>query len=131
MKIKYKYITGEVSEVEVSDEIGVEIMESRRAEKNQGRKNKYYCYSLDGILYEGLEYATEETPDSIIENLELNAMLSEALTQLTDTQRRRLLMLSKGLSFREIARLENTSHSKICKSIEQARKKIINFLNFF
>ena len=25
MKIKYKYITGEVAEVEVSDEIGIEI----------------------------------------------------------------------------------------------------------
>lgn len=131
MKIKYKYITGEVSEVEVSDEIGVEIMESRRIEENQVSKNKYHCYSLDGILYEGLEFASMETPEKTFEDKEFNKKLADAMSHLTDTQRRRLELLADGLTYREIAEAESTNPARIFKSVEQARKKIIKILNFF
>lgn len=45
MKITYKFTTGEVTEVEVSDEIGAVIVESRRKEENLARKERYHCYS--------------------------------------------------------------------------------------
>lgn len=56
MIIKYKFATGEVTEVDVSDEIGAVITASRKAEHALEERNRYHCYSLDAIDYEGLEY---------------------------------------------------------------------------
>ncbi len=56
MLIKYKFADGTATEVEVSDEIGAVITASRRAEHALEERNRYHCYSLDAILYEGNEY---------------------------------------------------------------------------
>lgn len=128
MKISYKFTTGEVTEVEVSNEIGAVIVESRRKEENLARKERYHCYSYDAVEYEGKEYADRNTPETVYETKMLEKQLSEGLELLTETQRRRLLQYASGLSYREIARFENTTHSKISKSIEQARKKLKRFL---
>ena len=42
-------------------------------------------------------------------------------------QRRRLLMVTEGLSFREIARREGKDIKTIRESIEGARKKFLKF----
>lgn len=125
MKIKYKFATGEVTEVEVSEEIGAVITASRKAEHALEERNHYHCYSIGAIDYEGMEYADPDTPESIHEKFERDKRLYAALATLTETQRRRLLMLADGLSYREIARREGVSdHKKIIKSIDGARAKI-------
>ncbi len=48
MKIKYKFITGEVTEIEVSENIGNIILDSRRIESNQNRKERYHCFYIEG-----------------------------------------------------------------------------------
>lgn len=63
MKIKYEFADGTVSEVEVEDSIGAFIIEDRRLEDNLSRKERYHCYSLDVVQFEGSEYGTEETPE--------------------------------------------------------------------
>ena len=128
MKISYRFTTGEITEVEVSDEIGAVIVESRRIEENLARKERYHCYSYDAIEYEGKEYEDENTPETVYDAKILEKQLSDGLLLLTETQKRRLLQYASGLSYREIARLENTTHSKISKSVEQARKKLKKFL---
>ena len=60
MKVEYKFADGTVSEVEVSEEIGTYIMDSRRKENSANRKERYHCSSLDAILYEGSEFGYEE-----------------------------------------------------------------------
>lgn len=128
MKIKYKFATGEVTEVEVSEEIGAVITVSRRAEHALEERNRRHCYSIDAVDYEGMEYTDPDTPESIHEKSERDKMLYAALETLTETQRRRLLMLADGLSYREIARREGVSdHKKIIKSIDGARAKIKKF----
>ena len=62
MLIRYKFNDETVSEVEVPEEIGAVIIESRRLEANYDRKERYHCYSLDSITYEGKEYADDDTP---------------------------------------------------------------------
>jgi hypothetical protein len=59
MKIQWKFADGTTSEVEVNEELGNYITASRREESNLDRKERYHCYSLDAIDYEGLEYATD------------------------------------------------------------------------
>lgn len=57
MKIKYRFANGEVSEVEVDDELGAVITASRREEENYERKMRYHCpYSIDKLVYEGEDY---------------------------------------------------------------------------
>ena len=122
MIIKYEFQDGEVIESEVEEQIGEIIIESRRLESNADRKERYHCYSLDAVVYEGAEYGTESTPESLLTELENNQHLYETFQRLSETQRRRLLMLASGLSIREIARRENANYKSVYESIEAGRK---------
>ena len=51
-------------DVEVREEIGNLILDSRREESNQDRKERYHCYSLDAAEYEGEDYADGSTPET-------------------------------------------------------------------
>ncbi len=132
MIIKYKFADGSVKKVEVSDEIGCFIKESRRLEANLSRKERYHCDSIEGSLFEGRELSTSETPEKVlikeIDSKGLAQRISDTLNKLTDVQRRRLLLCIKGLTVREIARLEGVGVNAVGKSISAARK---NFKKFF
>ena len=56
MKITYKFVTGEVAEVEVSEEIGAVIVDLDRQEYNNDHKETRRHYSLEGKVYEGMDY---------------------------------------------------------------------------
>jgi DNA-binding CsgD family transcriptional regulator len=51
------------------------------------------------------------------------ARINTALDKLSETQKRRLLMLADGLSVNEIARIEDIAPNAAWKSIESAKKK--------
>lgn len=124
MKIKYAFLDGTTTEVEVSEEIGAVIIDSRKAEHAQDERQRYHCpYSYDAIDYEGEEYADNDTPETAHLRSERDARLYAALATLTETQRRRLLMLADGLSMREIARRENADIKTVRESIAGAKKK--------
>ena len=102
MKITYKFTTGEVTEIEVSNEMGTVIVDSRRKEENLERKERYHCYSYDIAEFEGKEYADWNTPENItIQDYE-NSRLADAVSKLSPVQRKRLIMLSDGLSMRDV-----------------------------
>lgn len=103
MKINYTFANGEVSEIEVNEEIGNVILDSRREENNLDRKERYHCYSMDAADYEGEEYADQETPEAALFLQLENKRIADAFDKLSEVQKRRLLMLAQGLSFREIA----------------------------
>ena len=133
MKIKYKYITGEVAEVEVSDEIGIEIETSRRLESNANRKERYHCYSLDtGEYADTSDYSLRvEFGYDFGEQDESEQRLSDILStfnKLTEVQRRRLLKHMKGMNVRDIAAEEGVHFTAVEESILAARKKFKLFL---
>ena len=127
MKIRYEFANGEVTEVEVSEEVGAVIVESRKEEHAQQEKQRYHCYSYDAIDFEGVEYADPKTPESLYEDDEDKKKIELALSTLTPAQRRRILMLADGMSVREIARYEGSDHKSVLESINRAKKKIKNF----
>ena len=130
MKIKYESVTGEITEVEVSEEIGAVIIDSRRKEENLARKERYHCYSLEAIKYgdnDKFAPTTGETPLTDLIRNEDNSYIYEAFSKLSDIQQRRLLKLAAGMSMREIAREENVDHKVIRRSIEAGRKKFLKF----
>ena len=122
MKIRYEFADGTVSEVEVEESIGAVIIESRREEDNLARKERYHCYSMDAVQFEGDEYGTEETPETQMERELDTERIAHALDGLSEVQRRRLLKFAEGKSMREIAREEKVQHRAVMKSIESARK---------
>lgn len=122
MKINYTFANGETSEIEVTEEIGNVILDSRREESNLDRKERYHCYSLDAVLYEGREYADPDTPETVLHREEEQRKIRELLNGLPEIQKRRLLLYAEGKSLREIARIEGVDHKAVKKSIEAAKK---------
>ena len=104
MVITYKFNDGTVSKVEVSKEIGEAIRNSRKDEHADNEKNRYHCLSLDAIDYEGAEYGCSETVESYLSNENYSIRFYETYDSLTDIQKRRLEMLSKGMSIRRSPR---------------------------
>ena len=51
-KIKYKFINGEILEVEVDDIIAAFIFKDRTREASANRKERRYNFSLEAALYE-------------------------------------------------------------------------------
>jgi DNA-directed RNA polymerase specialized sigma24 family protein len=128
MKITYTFADDTTSEVEVSEEVGTLIMDSRREESNGDRKERYHCWSLDAIDYEGTEYSTPDFASSLFDGTdERDARVRKAFSHLTETQQRRMLMLAAGLSEREIARREGVAIRAVTESIDYARKKFLKF----
>lgn len=125
MKIRYEFVDGEISEVEVAEEIGSVIVESRRLEDNLARKERYHCYSMDAVDFEGSGYAGKDTPESLLEQTADKRHIKGLLEELPEIQRRRLLLYAQGKSLREIARMEGVDHKAVKKSIQAAKKYFI------
>ena len=128
MIIHYVFADGTKDTVEVDEEIGMVILESRRLESNYDRKERYHNYSLDSTEFEGAEYVDEHEPLADLIAAQDRKKLNEALMQLTDTQRKRLLQSANGLTTREIAIREGINHATIVRSIEKAQKNLKKFL---
>ena len=122
MKINYTFNNGENSEVEVNEEIGAVILESRCKEENLARKERYHCVSMEDAVYEGDDSIDERTPESLFMEQLDNEHIKETLDKLSDLHRRRLLMLVQGLTIREIAKIEGVTVRAVFDSIEKAKE---------
>ena len=126
MKIKYAFMNGDTTEVEVDDAIGTMILESRKKEESLSRKERYHCYSYDAALYEGNEYGRDAVEDILFPN-DRYREIKATLLELEPTQRRRLLLFMSGKSAREIAKAEGVSNVAVSKSINAAKKHFEKF----
>lgn len=142
MKIKYEFINGEVfeAEVEVSDEIAQFFEKSLKAEHANDEKNRVHNYSLDAAMYEGKAFGYMDARLDRLERVESQSDLSRrkkenrivlknGFKSLTEVQRRRILMYSKGLSEYEIAEKEEVNHKTVHRSLAFARKKFKKIQN--
>ena len=123
MKINYTFNNGENLEVEVSEELGAVILESRKKEENMERNRRRRCYSLNCMDFEGEDFADERTPETLFFEQIDNEHILETLDKLSETQRRRLLMLASGMSISDLARHENRDFRTVYDSLEAAKKK--------
>ena len=77
--------------------------------------------------FEGVDYGTEETPETLLAAMEEDRRVYEAFRRLSKVQQRRLLMLAGGMSVNEIARREGVHHSVVSETISAVRKKFKKF----
>lgn len=127
MQIKYEFVTGDTTEVEVPEELGTMVIDSRREEENGDRREHRHCWSLDALLYEGSEFGTTGDLNDVLEKENLKKRINAVFSDLSEIQKRKILMLAGGLSIQEIARREGRDFRTVYDSIEAARKKFKKF----
>ena len=127
MKIQYKFANGEVKYIEVNDEVGAEILKSRRIEENGDRKERYHCYSIAGLDYEGDEFADKHTPESLLLNKEGDERIKAFYESLTERQRRCLELRLDGLTVAEIAKVEGLQFMSVKDCLTCIQKKFRTF----
>lgn len=125
MFINYRLADGNTALVEVTEEVAEFILEDDRLTANADRRVRYHCpYHIEAMDYEGDSLAYRLTPEEIYIRKETQLEHNKALSQLTDTQLRRLLMKADGMTCREIARLEGTNINAVQDSLESAKRKL-------
>lgn len=128
MKFDYRLSDETTIELEVTEEVAAFITESDRKQENRERnarsRKTRRVFSLDAMDFEGLDFADENTPESLLLREEENALMEEALETLTETQRRRLMMAVNGLSTWKIAEIEHANQKTVLESLSQVRKKL-------
>lgn len=130
MIIKYKFANGEVTEVEVSGEIGTVILDSRREEHANNERHRYHtAFSLDDMTYEDKDYfSADDNPEKALMRKESAKERKAMLSQLTPVQRRRFEKFEDGMSISDIARSEKAAFNSVKESIESAQKKLKKLL---
>ena len=110
---------------EVIEEVQEFLDEDYRNIKSNERTFDRHTLELEGRVYEGADYAYRKTPEWIYLRKEQFEEILTALASLTETQQRRFGMFwEKGLSIREIARIEEADYKSVRESIETVRKKL-------
>ena len=122
MKIKYKFATGEATEVEVSEEIGTVILDSKRAEHAGNERKRYHrAFSLDDAEYVGATFASTASDPAVIDFVKHRETMLRSLTSL---QRKRFEQYEAGTKIADIARREGSAFNTVTESIEAAQKKL-------
>jgi RNA polymerase sigma factor (sigma-70 family) len=131
--IKYKTANGSEICVEVSTPVKELLEQSTRqiqSQRRQDRRHLDFAVHTDEDLDTSLLPAYEDTAD-LLERLERNTRLHEAIGKLTQVQQRRVrLYFFEGLSYSQIARLEGVNYRSVIDSIKQAIKRLGKFYQY-
>lgn len=126
MKIKYEFATGEVSEIEVSEELGRAIEEMTHQAALRDRTETRRHVSLDKLLSLGVQIAERTlSVEELVEQALDHAALLRAMEQLEPKQKE---LLSKVYferrSYASIARQEGVDESAIRHRLTRILKKL-------
>lgn len=147
MKITYKSVTGQIQEIEVTDDWGSVVLDLDRQEKNLHRKETRRHTSLSSYDYinadadsnprlsrDAFEYRNRICVDSaeIIADLEskyTRQHIREAVAKLKPAQRDLITAIYfDGVSVNDYAKREGVDHSAISHRLQTAYKHLKNLL---
>lgn len=132
MKIKYTFLNGDVSEVEVSDEIAAVALECSRSEHAVNERQRVHCeYSLDDPDNRHKDIPFEDKSFDDVDSSDFALCREAMLRVLTPVQKRRFEKLEAGMSVTEIAASEGASYMSVRESLIAARKKLKNICKLF
>lgn len=125
MKIRYEFATGEVSEIEVSEEFGRVIEEMTHQAALRDRAETRRHVSLDKLLEAGLPLADDNCVETLAERAIDHAALLHAMEQLLPQQKELLLKVYfEGRSYANVARDEGVDRIAIRKRMLRIFDKI-------
>jgi len=114
-------------EAEINREVYLALEECRRHEQRQVRSDERHRERLvlsEGQLAERILLPSRSIEEAVAQAADIQA----ALASLTSTQRRRLLLYYEhGLSYEQIAEIENCAYQVITKSVVLAKEKLQKF----
>ncbi len=125
MKIRYEFVTGEFTEIEVDDSLGELLMDFDRQQYNNDHKETRRHVSLDGMEYEGELFASVADTADEVERREELARLMRAMEALSPAQRELVLkVFFEGRSLVSIAAEEGVSHVAIVRRLNRIYEKL-------
>ena len=129
MKIRYVFVNGEVSEIEVEEALGGLLLELDRKEANNTRSETRRHISLSELSYEGSLFdAGIDVPEEVWARISAEA-LREALQKLPPAQRELIVQVYfQGRRPAEIARTEGVSRQSVSERLQRALKKLQKYL---
>ncbi len=129
MKIKYEFVNGETSEIEVDDSLGELLVDFDRQQYNNDHKETRRHVSLDGMDYEGELFVSAEDTAGEAERREDAARLLSAMEALSPAQQELVLKVYfNGRSCASIAAEEGVDKSAISHRLERIYKKLRKIL---
>lgn len=115
-----------------NEEWFINFVDDVRKEHNLSRKERNHCeVSIDNLLYEGLDYADNETPVYFLDIGEQEKEVDLFLSMLSDVQKRRLKLRLENpkLSFQKIADIEGVSKTGIAKTFMLIRETYLKYVS--
>lgn len=129
MKIRYEFVTGEFSEIEVDDSLGELLVDFDRQEYNNGHKETRRHVSLDGMEYEGELFSSVADTADEVERREELARLMRAMEALSPAQRELVLQVYfEKVRITDIARAEGVTKQSVHERLKRALNKLEKFL---
>lgn len=129
MKIRYEFVNGEVSEIEVDESLGELLVDFDRQQYNNDHKETRRHVSLDGMDYEGELFTSAEDTEGELLRREDTARLMEAMKALSTSQRELLLKVYfEDQRIVDIARAEGVTKQSVHERLKRAIHKLKNFL---
>ncbi|MBE6061423.1 MAG: sigma-70 family RNA polymerase sigma factor [Clostridium sulfidigenes] len=133
MKIKYEFITGEVQEVIVPDELIKVVMEIERQVHNNNRNERRRHNSIEEMEEHGFQFKSNEI--EVIENVEkilINESLYKALGKLSFDERKLIyLVFFQRKTIVSIAKERGVSEGNIRRILKLIYKEIRILLKNF
>ena len=130
MKITYRFVTGEVTVIDVPDEIGAVIVDLDRQEYNNNHKETRRHYSLEGKVYEGMDYAVEDPGlEALFAGPTDEERLHVAIRQLSPDQQEMVrAIFFENVSVNDYAARMGVTQSAISHRLQTVRKKLKKLL---
>lgn len=129
MRVRYEFVNGEWSEIEVEDSLGELLVELDRQEYNNDHRETRRHMSLDGMDYEGALFAAPDNPAAELVRKEDATRLRQAMEALSPAQRelvRRVYFKRERVV--DIARAEGVSEAAIRNRLNKIYAKIKKLL---
>lgn len=129
MKIKYTFANGDVTEVEVSEEIGAVVLDLDRQEYNANhRETRRHC-SLEVFDLDGNLIPSKENVEWDFIKKEESTKLHDAISQLNSRQQKLIKAIYlEGRKVTELALEEGVHWTAITHAVERALKKLEKIL---
>lgn len=129
MKIQYKFVNETIS-IDVPDDWGEILIDLDRQEYNNNHKETRRHYSLEGKVYEGMDYAVEDPGlEALFAGPTDEERLRAAIQKLAPDQQAMIRAIYfEGVSVNDYAARMGVTQSAISHRLQTVKKKLKKFL---
>lgn len=129
VKVRYEFITGEVSEIEVDQDFSDLLVDFERQEYNNDHKETRRHVSLDGMDYEGEIFTSGADTENEAESREDISRLYCAMEALSSAQRELVLkVFFEKVRIVDIARAEGVTEAAVRNRLQKIYARLKKFL---